>query len=174
MSRQTPLLQLAGVAALAGAGLRIGAAFPALKIPALNGELLYFTVDLLLTLGLVGLFAGLAGFRTWLGSLGFAGAIAGFELIRTGDRLGGAEAYQRGSAILALSLAIAGVALARSPGVGRYAGAAWIASLAVGLAGTVFHWAQGFQVASLLFCLGFGLGGAGLLFSGAGRPGGGR
>jgi hypothetical protein len=36
-------------------------------------------------------------------------------------------------------------------------------SLAVGLAGTLTHWPAGFVVASLLFCLGFGLGGLALL-----------
>jgi hypothetical protein len=49
-----------------------GWAFPALKIPGFSGEALYFAIDLLLTLGLVGLFASLAPFRTWLGALGFA------------------------------------------------------------------------------------------------------
>jgi hypothetical protein len=174
MRRQTPLLQLAGVAALAGAGLRVSAAFPSLRIPGLSGESLYFIVDLLLILGLVGLFTGIASFRGWVGVLGFVGAIAGFAMVRTGDRLGGADAYQRASAILALSLAVAGLALLRGPGLARYVGAAWLASFAVGLAGTVLHWPQGFLVASLLFCLGFGFGGLALLVNDGASAGRGR
>jgi hypothetical protein len=163
MRREAILLRLAGLAALAGAGLRLAAAFPATRIPGLSGEPLYFTVDLLLSLGLVGLFAGSARFRTWLGVLGFAGALAGFELIRTGDRLGGPDAYQRGSAILGLGLAVAGLALAQGRGLTRYVGGAWLLSLAVGLAGSALHRPAGFLVASLFFCLGFALGGVALL-----------
>jgi hypothetical protein len=166
MRHDTILLRFAGLSALTGASLRVAAAFPSLHIPVLSREALYFTIDLLLTLGLVGLFAGIARFRGWLGALGFVGAVAGFELIRTGARLGGAEAYQRSSAILALSLAVAGVALVRGPGLARYAGGAWIASFVVGLAGTALHWPPAFLAASLLFCAGFALGGLVLLVEG--------
>ncbi len=163
MRHDTILLRLAGVAALIGAGLRAAAAFPSVHIPVLSPEALYFTIDLLLTLGLVGLFAGIAAFRGWLGAVGFVGAVAGFELVRTGERLGGADAYQRSSAILGLALAVAGIALVRGSGLARYAGGAWIASFAVGLAGTALHWPAAFQAASLLFCAGFALGGLALL-----------
>ncbi len=166
MRHDTVLLRLAGLSALTGAGLRIAAAFPSLHIRVLSTEALYLTIDLLLTLGLVGLFAGIAPFRGWLGALGFVGAVTGFELIRTGERLGGADAYQRSAAILALSLAVAGVALARGPGLARYAGGAWIGSFVVGLAGTALHWPPAFLAASLLFCAGFALGGLVLLVEG--------
>lgn len=169
MTNDKSLIQLAGVAALAGAGLRVAAAFPSLHIPSLSGEPLYFAVDLLLTLGLIGLLAGVARFRSWLGVLGFAGAVAGFELVRTGARLGGGDAYQRSSAILALSLAVAGLALVGGKGLSRYVGGAWLASFAIGLLGSLLHWPTGFFAASLLFCLGFGLGGVVLLAGGDSR-----
>jgi hypothetical protein len=169
MSKDKTLLQLAGLACLIGAGLRAAGAFPALNLPGQGTEALYFAIDLLLTLGLVGLFVGVARLRTWLGVAGFAGALAGFELIRTGERLGGGDAYQRSSAILGLALAVAGLALVGGKGLSRYAGAAWLASLAVGLAGTALHWPLGFTAASLLFCLGFGLGGLVLLQGGERR-----
>ena len=163
MGLDNTFLRLAGVAALVGAALRLGTAIPSLAIHGLSGERLYFTIDLLLSLALVGLFAGVARFRGWLGGFGFVGALAGFELIRTGARLGGAEAYTRSAAILSLSLAVAGLALVQGKGLVRYAGAAWLASFVIGLAGTVLHRTEGFFIASLLFCLGFGLGGAALL-----------
>lgn len=171
MSQDKTLLRLAGAAALAGAGLRAAGAFPALHVPGQGTEALYFAIDLLLTLGLVGLFAGVAQFRGWLGVVGFAGALAGFELIRTGARLGGGDAYQRSSTILGLGLAVAGLALVGGRGLVRWAGAAWLASLAVGLIGAVLQWPLGFTVASLLFCLGFGLGGIVLLQGGERRAG---
>ena len=166
MSHDKVLLRLAGLACLAGAGLRAAGAFPSLHIPGQGTEAIYFAVDLLLSLGLVGLFAGIARFRSWLGVVGFAGALAGFELIRTGERLGGGDAYQRSSAILGLALAICALALVGGRGLARYAGVAWLASLAVGLAGTALHLAMGFTIASLLFCLGFALGGLVLLQGG--------
>ena len=169
MSHDKILLRLAGLACLAGAGLRAAGAFPSLHIPGQGTEASYFAVDLLLSLGLVGLFAGISQFRGWLGVVGFAGALAGFELIRTGERLGGGDAYQRSSAILGLALAVCGLALIGGKGLVRLAGAAWLASLAVGLVGTVLHQAFGFTIASLLFCLGFALGGLVLLQGGPRR-----
>jgi hypothetical protein len=164
MSHDKILLRLAGVAAVAGAGLRAAGAFPGLGFPGQGTEALYFAIDLMLSLGLVGLFVGVGRFRTWLGVVGFAAGLAGFELVRTGERLGGG--YQSSSAILGLALAVAGLALLGGKGFVRYAGVAWLASLAVGLAGTALHWAPGFTAASLLFCLGFGLGGIVLLQGG--------
>jgi hypothetical protein len=157
------LIRLAGLCALGGAGLRVATAFPSVHVPVLGSEALYLTIDLLLTLGLFGLFAGLSRFRGWLGTLGFVGAVAGFALVRTGERLGERDAYQLASSVLALGLAIAGLALVGCKGIARFAGVAWLASLALGLVGTAVHWGPAFQVASLLFCLGFGLGGLALL-----------
>ena len=164
MRREAIFLRLAGLAALAGATLRIVAAVPGLQIPGLRQELHYFLVDLLLSLGLVGLFAGVPRFRTWLGVVGFVGALAGFELVRTGERLGGASAYQRSSALLGLGLAVAGLALIQGRGLTRYAGASWLVSLGIGLAGAALRWPPAFPAASMFFCLGFALGGAALLF----------
>lgn len=166
MSHDKILLRLAGLACLTGAGLRAAGAFPALHVPGQGTEAMYFAVDVLLTLGLVGLFAGIARFRSWLGVVGFAGALAAFELIRTGDRLGGGDSYQRSASVLGLALAVCGLALVSGKGLARYAGAAWLASLAVGLVGTVLHLTLGFTIASLLFCLGFALGGLVLLQGG--------
>ncbi len=163
------LLRLAGFAALAGALLRLVAAFPAIQISGLGQQSLYFAVDGLLTLGLIGLMAGTDRLRTWLGALGFVGAILGFELIRTGDQLGGEGGYQRGAAVLSLALAIMGLALVRGQSLVRHAGWAWLASFAVGLAGSLAHQPVGFLAASLLFCLGFAIGGVVLLRGGGGR-----
>ena len=169
MGHDRRLLRLAGLAALAGAALRVVAAFPSAPVPGLTPEALYLSVDVLLMLGLVGLFAGVPRFRSVLGAVGFVGAVAGFMLVRTGERLGGTDAYQTAAAILAGALTVAGVALASGRGLIRWAGAAWIASFAVGLAGTLLHQEGAFLAASLLFCAGFGMGGVVLLRGGDGR-----
>ncbi|HEY0438181.1 MAG TPA: hypothetical protein VGC92_16185 [Phenylobacterium sp.] len=166
MPQDKILLRLAGLACLVGAGLRAAGAFPSLHVPYQGTEALYFAVDLLLTLGLVGLFAGVARFRTWLGVVGFVGALAGFELIRTGARLGGGDAYQRNSAILGLALAVAGLALLGGKGVVRFVGVSWLTSIAVGLAGAALRLPMAFTAASLLFCAGFVFAGVVLLQGG--------
>ncbi|MBI1200535.1 MAG: hypothetical protein GC203_21960 [Phenylobacterium sp.] len=164
MRQDTLLLRLAGACALLGALLRLNAAFPTVTIPRLSGETLYLTIDVLLMLGLIGLFAGLPKFRGWLGAAGFVGAILGFALIRTGARLPlPGDAYQTASAVLGLALAVAGAGLVPGGGVGRWVGVGWIASFVVGLAGVALHWPMGFTAASALFCTGFALGGAGLI-----------
>jgi hypothetical protein len=165
MTRDAIALRLAGLSALAGAALRVAAAFPSLRIPLLPPESLYFLVDLLLSLALVGLLAVVGRFRTWLGLVGFVGALAGFELVRTGDRLAGGG-YQRGAAVLGVALAVAGLALLGGKGATRLMGAAWLASFAVGAVGQMMAWPVAFTAASLLFCAGFGLGGVVMLQGG--------
>jgi hypothetical protein len=167
MRQDDLLLRLAGVAALAGAALRLNAAFPTVAIPRLSGEALWFTIDLLLMLGLIGLFTGLAKFRSWLGTVGFVGAVAGFALIRTGARLPlPGDGYQTASAVLAAALALAGLGLVLGGGAGRWIGAGWIAALVVGLAGTLLHWPTGLTAGSALLSASFALGGA-ILLAGA-------
>ena len=162
------LIRGAGLAALAGAALRLTTAFPQLELGALPDEAAYLVVDVLLTLGLFGLFCGLPKFRGVLGTLGFVGAVAGIELIRTGERLLGASAYETAAAVLSLSLAIAGAALIPAGGLARFVGAAWLASFVVGFAGGLVAWPPAFLIASVLFCVGFALGGGLLLAGGAG------
>ncbi len=158
------LVRCAGVAALVGALLRALAAWPALPLSDTGMQLLYLVIDFLLTLGLVGAFVEMTRLRTWLGTLGFLGAMGGFLLIRTGDQLGGEGGYARATSVLALALAMVGlVLLVRERGVARLAGLAWIASLATGLVGSFGGVSWGFLAASLLFCLGFALAGLRLI-----------
>ena len=164
MPLDVTLVRFAGFCALAGALLRAIAAWPDLPLLEPSIQKLYFGIDLLLTLGLIGVLADTPRLRTWLGALGFAGALAGIELIRTGDQIGGPGGYSRGTSVLALSLGLVGlVLLIREQGLARLAGLAWIASLIAGLAGSFSGNSQGFLAASLLFCLGFALAGIRLI-----------
>lgn len=161
------LFVLAGLAAILGAVLRLGATIPELPLAEAGREGLYLTVDVLLILGLFGLISSVTAVRTWLGVAGFGLGISGFAIIRTGARLAGPDTYQIGSGLLGLGLTLIGVALLRTHGPLRLAGIAWISSFAVGLAGAGLGSPLGFLTASLLFCLGFMASGMAMV-----RPGG--
>ena len=164
MPSDLTLIRCAGAAALAGALLRALAAWPALPLSDTGMQALYLVIDFLLTLGLVGAFVEMDGLRTWLGTLGFLGALGGILLVRTGDQLGGEGGYARATSVLALALGMVGlVLLIRERGFARLAGLAWIASLGTGLAGSFGEVSWGFLAASLLFCLGFALAGVSLI-----------
>nr|QQZ51439.1 hypothetical protein JKL49_10720 [Phenylobacterium glaciei] len=88
----------------------------------------------------------------------------GLLLIRTGTRIGPFATYTFGTAVLALGLALMGAMIIRSGGWAAATGGAWIASLVVGLLGTLLHTQAGFLIASVLFVLGLGSA-AGVLFT---------
>jgi hypothetical protein len=153
----------AGGAAAIGALLRVAAAIPSILPDPHAREGLYMAVDLLLLFAIFGLFAHEPRLRRGLGSAGFALAVLGFVLIRTGPRLGPLGDYQAAAAILTGGLAIMGAALWRAAPWARAAGLAWIAALIAGLAGVALHSAPGLAAASLLFCVAFGLAAVALL-----------
>jgi hypothetical protein len=163
MSEDRALLRLGGAAAIVGGILRLAAAWPDLPLSPAGREMLYFLVDLVLVLGLIGLFGGLPRFRSWLGWMGFVGAVAGFLMVRTGDRLAGPGSYMIAASVVAAALALAGLSLITAKGLVRYTGAAWIASFLVAMGGVIVKAPGSFLVASLLFCLGFILGGVALV-----------
>jgi hypothetical protein len=160
------LLRAAGLASAAGAFLRLVAAVPAILPDPQAREGLYLSVDLLLLFALFGLFAQETRLRRGLGIIGFVASVVGFVLIRTGSRLGVLGDYQTAALLLSVGLAIMGAAMLGAGGWLRAAGLAWIAALATGVVGAALHAPLGFLVASLLFCLAFGLAALALL-----RPG---
>ena len=149
------LLRLAAVAGIVGAVLRALFVAPVTAISPAEAEIAYLVVDCLLVLALSGLVAGVAEFRTPLGVLGYAGAVIGLLIVRSAGRLGDeAAAYQLGSEVVALSLAVAGVALMRRPGLARGAGLSWIASLGLGAAAGLLNQPALLLAAAVMFCVG--------------------
>jgi hypothetical protein len=165
MTTDRILFRIAGVAAMAGALLRLVTAIPSILAGRQGREGLYLTVDLLLLFGLFGLFAHQARLRRGIGPLGFAIAVLGFVLIRTGPRIGAFATYEFAASVLAIGLAVMAASVIRVHGWMRATGAAWIASLVVGLVGAALRAPFGFLAASLLFCLGFAFAGMLLLAS---------
>jgi lysylphosphatidylglycerol synthetase-like protein (DUF2156 family) len=151
------LFRTAGAAAGAGALLRLATAVPGAFRGEEPSERAYLCVDLLTLLSLFALFASQDRLRRGIGPWGFGISMLGLVLIRTGTRIGAFSTYDFGAAVLALGLALMGAVMIRSGRWARATGAAWIASLVVGLLGAVLHARAGFLVASLLFALGLGL-----------------
>jgi len=157
MASDRNLFRAAGVAAGAGALLRLATAAPGVFRGEEPSERAYLCVDLLTLLSLFALFASQDRLRRGVGPWGFGIAVLGLILIRTGTRIGAFSTYEFGAAVLALGLALMGAMMIRS---GRWAtatGGAWIASLVVGLLGAALHAQAGFLAASILFALGLGL-----------------
>ena len=156
MTSDRSLFRVAGVAAGAGALIRLVTAVPGLIRGAELSERIYLGIDLLILLSLFGLFASQDRLRRGVGPWGFGIAVLGLFLIRTGSRIGPIATYTFGATVLALGLALMGAMIIRS---GRWAaatGGAWIASLVVGILGAVLQSPAGFLLASVLFMVGLG------------------
>lgn len=148
-------LRAAGVAALLGGGARIVAAV----IPAAPGsvelEALYTAIDGFLLLGLFGFYARRAEALGLAGLVAFTLAVCAFSLIGGPDADPfGFSTYQVGASILALAMALLGVAALVRRSAPPWAPLGWIAALGAGLAtGTGAPWA--FTAAGILFGAGF-------------------
>jgi hypothetical protein len=98
------LLRLSGLAALAGGVLRMASTAP-LPLGPLQQEALWDLIDVLLTLGLVGIYLVRAGKLGVLGLAGFVLAMASLSFIGGPDAdVFGFSTYQQGAAALAISL----------------------------------------------------------------------
>ena len=106
-------------------------------------------------LTLVALFANQARLRGAVGTAGFLIAIAGFLLIRTGARAELPGGYHTAASAVSVGLALMGAALLLGGPWSNAVAAAWIAALAVGIAGAVLASPLAFMAAGVLVALGF-------------------
>jgi hypothetical protein len=132
----TDLIRLGGLAAALAGLLRVIASFiPATKPgPAL--EVFYLMIDVLLLLGLLGVYGyqheqvGAGGF------LGFLAALVGTAIIVGPDgAIGGVEMYVVGSLLISLGLAVLGIGTWRARRLPRAVPALWWLSTLVGVGG---------------------------------------
>ncbi len=99
------LFKLSGAAALAGGMLRIASALP-LGLDPIALEWLWTGIDVLLSLGLIGIYLVRAEKLGWLGLAGFTLAMASLSFIGGPDAdVFGFSTYQQGAMALAISLA---------------------------------------------------------------------
>ncbi|MBI1250480.1 MAG: hypothetical protein GC189_03305 [Alphaproteobacteria bacterium] len=164
--RAKMLFRLAGVAAFAGGAARMVSSFP-LRLPAQAQEALYDGIDVLLLLGLMGLYLRKARAMGLPGLLCFLTAVAALSFI------GGPDAdpfpfstYQTGAALLGAAMAAFGVVWILARQRPLFAAFYWILAVvaAIGLpyAGAPFAAYAGL-IAGLLFGAGFAFAGIELI-----------
>jgi len=156
------LFRLSGLAAMLGGGLRIVAAFPVLRDP-VSLEWLYTCIDILLLLGLIGIYLARASKLGFLGVTSFAVAVAALSFIGGPDADPfGFSTYEQGAATLAIAMVGLSIAWVREGERPLWAPACWFGSIVIaGLLAMLPAPAgdYGFTAAGVLFGAGFLLAG---------------
>lgn len=159
------LFRLSGAAALLGGLGRIFAAFPLLTDPVAL-EWLYAGIDVLLLLGLIGIYLARAQKLGFLGVASFGVAVAALSFIGgpDADPLG-FSTYEQGAATFAIGMVGLSIAWVRAGERPLAPPMCWFSSvIAVGVLGLMPATAPyGFTVAGALFGAGFALAGVELL-----------
>ena len=158
------LFRLAGAGAITGGALRILAEFKLISDAAAL-EWLYAGIDILLLLGIMGIYLARASKLGFLGLASFAVAVAALSFIGGPDADPfGFSTYAQGAAVLAIAMVGFSLAWVRA-GERPYAPAiCWFASvLAVGLFSALSAAHYGLIAAGVLFGAGFMLAGWDLL-----------
>jgi hypothetical protein len=137
---------------------------PGTNIPAENLQQLYLVTDLLLLLGLFGLYAENAAKLGLLGAAGSAVFVFGILVVRSPHvSFFGLGGYQAGAAIALFGITVLG-AMMLARGTRRLAPLLWFSALAAGLwAATGFLAGPATALAGLLFGAGFVAAGVGRL-----------
>jgi hypothetical protein len=160
------LFRLSGGSALAGGLLRVVSAFP-LGFEAMTLEALWSLIDVLLSLGLIGIYLARAEALGFLGLAGFVLAMAAFSFIGGPDAdVFGFSTYEQGAAVLAIALAGLSIAWLRAGIRPLAAPLLWFGSVIVaGVLQMLPHPLPqyGFMAAGILFGLAFAAGGIDLL-----------
>ncbi len=161
MERQT-LLQLSGVAAILGGLLRIADSFTAGVVDAHALSFLYFATDVLLLFGLLGIYLVRAKELGLVALSGFAIAVTGILMIRSGW-LFGVGGYRLSATVLLVGLTMLSIAMLCRAGTPKWAPNLWLISLASGIAGAAGAGAWAIALAGVTFGAGFVVAGINLL-----------
>jgi len=158
------VLRLAGVAVLAGSAVDIVAPFliyPHLVQP--QPHLVYVAIDLLLMIGMLGVWSASRRTASALGLIGFVLGLLGVMLVRTSSaKIFGEASYMIASSIWSIGMVVWAIDLLRAKTF-RISAGLWIAALVIGLVGValkdhgpVAHVAKMSFIAGFV-CAGFGL-----------------
>lgn len=163
--KQASVLRLAGAATLVGAAVDIVAPF--LIYPHLVGtqpHLVYVAIDLLLMIGMLGVWSASQARASILGLIGFVLGLLGVMLVRTSSaKIFGEASYMIASSIWSIGVVVWGLDLLRAKTF-RVSAGLWIAALVVGLVGLALkdHGPVA-HVAKVSFIAGFVCAGLGLI-----------
>ena len=158
------VLRLAGVATIVGAAIDIVAPFliyPHLVEP--QPHLVYVAIDLLLMIGMLGVWSASKRTASVLGLAGFVLGLLGVMLVRTSSaKMFGEASYMIASSVWSIGMVVWAIDLLRAK-VFRISAGLWIAALVIGLVGValkdhgpVAHVAKMSFIAGFV-CAGFGL-----------------
>jgi len=156
--QQRTVLRLAGVATIVGAAIDVVAPFliyPRLVEP--QPHLVYVTIDLLLMIGMLGVWSASRRSAGVLALVGFVLGLLGVMLVRTSSaKIFGEASYRIASSVWSIGMVVWSVDLLRTRGPFRIAAGLWIATLVIGLAGVLLkdHGPVA-HVAKMSFILGF-------------------
>ena len=160
-------LRLSGAAAIAGGVLRIADCFTEGALSPHTVQIGYWLTDVLLLLGLLGIYLGRRDALGWIGLTSFVTCLVGILTIRS-TGLFGASNYMIGATALLVGLSILSVRMLAGTGrprrAAQFAPVCWLISLALGIAVLVapgFTWST--TLAGISFGLGFVLAGLGLV-----------
>ncbi|MBO9546519.1 hypothetical protein [Caulobacter sp.] len=133
---QRTILRLAGAATIVGSAIDIVAPFliyPRLVEP--QPHLVYVLIDLLLMIGMLGVWSASRRSASVLGLVGFVLGLLGVMLVRTASaKIFGEASYMIASSVWSIGMVLWAVDLLRAK-VFRAPAALWIAALVIGLAG---------------------------------------
>jgi hypothetical protein len=151
----TTLIRLGGAAAMLAGVLRTGASFIPYTKPGVAMEWFYFVIDVLLLLGLLGIYAHQHAQVGLVGFLGFLAALIGTaSIIGPDGAIGGADMYVVGSLLISLGLSVFAVGIWQARTLPRAVPALWWLSTVIGIGGFV---AGGLTITFLLAGVAFGV-----------------
>lgn len=154
----------AGLGVLGGA-LRLIAIFVPYTPETAWLETLYAIIDLGFLFGLIAIFASCADRLGIIGLIGFVVALSGVASIVGPDaQMFGIDFYMVGSAVFIIGLAVQGGAMLHKREQ-ILAAAFWVASAAIGIAGSVSALPHAIEIAAAALSLGFITAGASILAS---------
>ena len=159
------LYRLSGAAAIAGGLLRVASSFPLVQ-DEITLQWLYTGIDVLLLMGIIGIYLDRAEKLGFLGLASFGVAVASLSFIGGPDADPfGFSTYEQGAAALAIALVGLSMAWVRVGEKPVWPALAWFGSvIVVGLLSFIAPVAQyGIPAAGVLFGLGFVLAGLPLL-----------
>ena len=151
------LLRLCAAAAVLGGGLRVVDAYLAVTSAVRVQQIAYFVTDVMLLLGLCGIYFPRRKALGFVGFLGFAAAVAGLLIVRSSSFNGlGPQSYLIGATVTLVGVVVLGMGMLVRVAFPKLAPALWIASAVVGLIGLLsakLSWAV--TLAGVIFGIGF-------------------
>jgi len=155
----TTLIRLGGAAAILAGLLRAGTSFISYSNskPSAQMEMLYLVIDILILLGLLGIYAHQHERVGGVGFVGFLLALIGTAIIVGPDgAIGSVDMYVVGSMLITFGLTLFSLASLRAQSLPRAAPLLWILSTLVGVGGFLIKGpALLFVIAGLAFGLAF-------------------